>query len=63
MLYRAGKGRIQTVAEDEVHHLGQYGDTNTAEGERRDGVLVRPRHRTTGVAAVSYTHLTLPTKA
>ena len=50
MLYRAGKSGIQKFAEDEVYHLGQYGDTNKAEGERRDGVLVRPRHRTTSVA-------------
>ena len=50
MLYRAGKGGIQTVAEDDVYYLGQYGDTNKAEGERRDGVLVRPRHRTISVA-------------
>ena len=53
-----GKGGIQTVAEDEVYHLDQYGDTNMAEGERRDGVLVRPRHRTTDVAiCVSRAHL------
>ena len=44
------KGGIQTVAEDEVYHLGQYGNTNKAEGEHRDGVLVRPRRRTAGVA-------------
>ena len=58
MLYRAGKGGIKKVAEDEVYHLGQYGDTDKAEGERRDGILVRPRHRTTGVAVcVSRAHL------
>ena len=50
MLYRAGKVGIQTVDEDEIYRLGQYGDTNKAEGERRDGGLVRPRHRTTSVA-------------
>ena len=49
-LISRGKRGIQTVAEDEVYHLGQYGDTNKAEGERTDGVLVRPRHRTTRVA-------------
>ena len=49
MLYRAGKGGIRTVAGDKVYHLG-HGDTKKAEGERRDGVLVRPRHPTTGVA-------------
>ena len=53
MLCRAGKGGIQMIAEDEVYHLGQYEDTN--EGERRDSVLIRPRHRTTG-AAVDYAY-------
>ena len=48
MQYRAGKSGIQSVAEDELYHLGQYGGTNKAEGGRSDGVLVRPRHRTTG---------------
>ena len=43
------KGGTDTVAEDDVYHLGRYGDTNKAEGEHRDGVLVRPRHWTTGV--------------
>ena len=47
MLYRAGKGGEQTVAEDEVYHLGQHGNANMAKGEHRDGVLVRSRHRTT----------------
>lgn len=47
---RAGKGGIQTVAEDEIYHLGQYGDTNQAEGGRSDGVLARPRRWTTGAA-------------
>ena len=35
---------------NELNHLGQYGDTKHAEGERRDGILVTPRHRTTGAA-------------
>ena len=50
MLYRAGKGRIEMGTEDEFYHLGKYGCTNKAEGERRDGVLVRPRYQTTYVA-------------
>ena len=36
---------------NEIYHLGQHGDTKKAEEKRRDGVLVRPRHRTT-LAAV-----------
>ena len=50
MPYRVGRGGIQMVAENEVYHLGQYGDTHKAKGERMDGGLVRPRHWTTGVA-------------
>ena len=50
-----GKSGIRTVAEDEVYHLGQYGDTV---GERRDSILVRPRHHATGAAVcVSRAHL------
>ena len=46
------------IAEYEICHLGQYGDMNKAEGEHSDGVLVRPRHRTTGAAVcVSRAHL------
>ena len=46
------------VVENEVYRLDQYGDTNKAERERRDGVLVRPRNRTTGVAVcMSRAHL------
>ena len=44
--------------EDEVYHLGQYWDTNKAEGERRDSVLVKPRHLTTRATVwVSRAHL------
>ena len=44
--------------EDEFYHLGKYGCTNKAEGERRDGVLVRPRHWITGAAVcVSTVHI------
>ena len=34
---------------NKICHLVQYGDTDKAEGERSDGVLVRLRHRTTSV--------------
>ena len=51
MQCRAGEGGTQTVAEERnLSPLGQYGDTKKAEGERRDGVSVRPRHRTTRAA-------------
>ena len=47
MQYPAGKAGRQTVAEERNLSLVQYGDTDKAEGERSDGVLVRPRHWTT----------------
>ena len=34
---------------NEICHLVQYGNMDKAEGERSDGILVRPRHRTTSV--------------
>ena len=43
---------------NEIYHPSQYRDTKKAEGKRRDGVLVRLRHRTTGAAVcVSRAHL------
>ena len=44
------KAERKRSLKNETYHLGQYGDTKKAEGERRDGVVVRPRHRTTGAA-------------
>ena len=43
MQYPAGKAGRQTVAEERNLSLVQYGDTDKAEGERSDGVLVEPR--------------------
>ena len=43
---------------NDIYHLGQYGDMKKAEGKRRDGVFVRPGHRTIRAAVcVSKAHL------
>ena len=41
------KAEHKRSLKNETCHLVQYGDTDKAERERSDGVLVRPRHRTT----------------
>ena len=41
------KAERKRSLKNEICHLVQCGDTDRAEGERSDGVLVTPRHRTT----------------
>ena len=53
-----GKAERKRSLKNKIYHLGQHGNTKKAEGERRDSVLVRPRHRTTRAAVcVSKAHL------
>ena len=44
------KAKHKRSPNNEMYHLGQYGDTKKPEGECRNSVLVRLRHRTTRAA-------------
>ena len=51
MDYRAEEGRTQTVAEKRSLSPPSFGNMKKAKGGRRDGVVVRPRHRAFHTAA------------
>ena len=54
----AGEAERKRLRTNEIYHFGQCRDTKKAEGKRRDGILVRPRHRTTRAAVcASRAHL------